>query len=163
MSRPSERVHHMRTIVTRRKTQRRSCGSNLRMRPERDDTETRGLRGLGKVDVRGFLKQYLANICRSPRDEKKAHATCVVARNMCTCATCVVVHSARTCAHGARNIYTCVCTCMGLAMGLAMNHHIYAACVVARSIFTCENYARVKVSRIVQMLDATCPLAKYNM
>ena len=39
---------HMRTIVTRRETQTQSCGSNLRMRLERDDTETRGLRGLGE-------------------------------------------------------------------------------------------------------------------
>jgi hypothetical protein len=37
----------MRTIVTRRETQIQSCGRNLRMRLERDDTETRGLRGLG--------------------------------------------------------------------------------------------------------------------
>jgi hypothetical protein len=41
----------MRTIVTRREIQTQSCGSNLRMRLERDDTETRGLRGLGKVEV----------------------------------------------------------------------------------------------------------------
>jgi len=30
----------------------------LRMRPERDDTETRGLRGLGKGDVR-WVVQFL--------------------------------------------------------------------------------------------------------
>ena len=48
MSRPSERVHHMHTIVTWRETQTQSCGSNLRMRLERDDTETRGLRGLAR-------------------------------------------------------------------------------------------------------------------
>jgi len=56
LSRPSERVHHMRTIVTRQKIQTRSCGSNLQMRSERDDTETRGLRGLGKGDLRGVVE-----------------------------------------------------------------------------------------------------------
>ena len=39
-----------------RKTQTRSCGSNFRMRPERDDIETRGLRGLGKGDVRWVVE-----------------------------------------------------------------------------------------------------------
>jgi hypothetical protein len=59
LSRPSKRVHHMRTIVPRRKTQTRSCGSNVRMRPERDDTVTRGPRRLGKGDVRGVVEVVL--------------------------------------------------------------------------------------------------------
>jgi hypothetical protein len=56
----------MRTIVTRRKTQTRSCGSNLRMRPERDDTETRGPRGLGKGDVRGVVEVVLGEHLPKP-------------------------------------------------------------------------------------------------
>jgi hypothetical protein len=73
VSRPSERVHHMRTIVTRRKTQTRSCGSNLRMRPERDDTETRGLRAPlqgGSMPRRNLKEQ--ARKCSAVRALNKA-------------------------------------------------------------------------------------------
>jgi hypothetical protein len=56
----------MRTIVTRRETQTQSCGSNLRMRLERDDTETRGLRGLGKGDVRGVVEVVLGEHLPKP-------------------------------------------------------------------------------------------------
>jgi hypothetical protein len=66
LSRPSKRVHHMRIIVTRRKTQTRSCGSNFRMRPERDDTETIGPRGLGKGDVRGVVEVLLGEHLPKP-------------------------------------------------------------------------------------------------
>jgi hypothetical protein len=71
LSRPSEGVDHMRTIATRRKTQTRSCGSNLRMRPERDHTETRGPLGLGKGDVRGVVEGVLGEDLPKPtrRDE----------------------------------------------------------------------------------------------
>ena len=60
------------------------------------------------------------------------------ARNMCTC-TSVFLHEVYvTCSHGTLEMCTCVCrdicTCMGLALGLAMNQHLYATCVVARSI-----------------------------
>jgi hypothetical protein len=56
----------MRTIVSRRKTQTRSCGRNLRMRPERGDTETRGPRGLGKGDVRGVVEAVLGEHLPKP-------------------------------------------------------------------------------------------------
>jgi hypothetical protein len=56
----------MRTIVTRRETQTQSCGSDLRMRLERDDTETRGLRGLGKGDVRGVVEVVLGEHLPKP-------------------------------------------------------------------------------------------------
>ena len=42
------------------------------MRPERDDTETRGPRGLGKGDVRGVVEVVLGEYLPKPRDEKKA-------------------------------------------------------------------------------------------
>ena len=66
LSRPSERVHHMHTIVTRREIQTQSCGSNLRMRLERDHTETRGLRGLGKGDVRWVVEVVLGEHLPKP-------------------------------------------------------------------------------------------------
>jgi hypothetical protein len=56
----------MRTIVTRRKTQTRSFGRIFRMRPERDDTETRGPRGLGKGDVRGVVEVVLGEHLPKP-------------------------------------------------------------------------------------------------
>ena len=62
----------MHTIVTRRETQTQSCGSNLRMRLERDDTETRGLRGLGMGDVRGVVEVVLGEHLPKPHDEEKA-------------------------------------------------------------------------------------------
>jgi hypothetical protein len=80
---------------------------------------------------------------------------CVVARNMCTCKTCVVVRSARTCAHGARNMCTCVCSCLGLAMGLAMNQHMHATCVVARNMCTGVPCARLHIV-YVSKLTASC-------
>jgi hypothetical protein len=85
----------------------------------------------------------------------------VVARNMCTHETCARAHVC-TCnmlAHAAaRNMYMCErVTClhmlhsalsrvkfMCLAMGLDMNQHMYAACVVARSICTCAHCALLK-------------------
>jgi hypothetical protein len=66
LSRPSERVRHMRTIVTRRKTQTR------RMRPERDDTETRGPRGLGKGDVHGAVEVVLGEHLPKPTRREEA-------------------------------------------------------------------------------------------
>jgi hypothetical protein len=57
---------YARTIVTRRKTQIRSCGSNLRSRPDPDDTETRGPRGLGKGDVRGVVEVVLGEHLPKP-------------------------------------------------------------------------------------------------
>jgi hypothetical protein len=56
----------MRTIVIRRKTQTRSCGSNFRMRPEPDHTETRGPRGLRNVDVRGVVEVVLGEHLLKP-------------------------------------------------------------------------------------------------
>jgi hypothetical protein len=56
----------VRTIVTRRKTQIRSCGRNFRMRPERDNTETRGPRGLKKGDVRGVVEVLLGEHLPKP-------------------------------------------------------------------------------------------------
>ena len=61
-----ESAKRLRTIVTRRKTQTRSCGRNLRMRPERGDTETRGPRGLGKGDVRGVVEAVLGEHLPKP-------------------------------------------------------------------------------------------------
>jgi hypothetical protein len=63
----------MHTIVTRRKIQTRSCGSNLRMRSERHDTETRGPQGLGKGDVRGVVEVVLGeNLPNLTRREEVA-------------------------------------------------------------------------------------------
>jgi hypothetical protein len=61
----------MRTIVTRQKTQTRSCGSNFRMRLERDDMDTRGPRELEKGDVRGVAEVVLGEHLPKPtrRDE----------------------------------------------------------------------------------------------
>jgi hypothetical protein len=56
----------MRTIVTRRETQTQSRGRNLRMRLELDDTETRGLRGLGKGDLRGVVEEVLGEHLPKP-------------------------------------------------------------------------------------------------
>jgi hypothetical protein len=61
----------MRTIVTRQKTQTRSCGSTLRLRPERDDTETRGPRGLGNGDVRGVVEVVLGEHLPKPTRREK--------------------------------------------------------------------------------------------
>ena len=65
----------MHTIVTRRETQTQSCGRDLRMRLERDDTETRGLRGLGKGDVRGVVEVELVEHLPKPtrREEVALH------------------------------------------------------------------------------------------
>ena len=57
---------HHRYQASKRETQTKSCGSNFRMRLERDDTETRGLRGLGKGDVRWVVEVVLGEHLPKP-------------------------------------------------------------------------------------------------
>jgi hypothetical protein len=61
LSRPSKRVHHMRTIVTRRETQTQSCGS----KKTRQETLTRMPR---KIRLSHRLASYLRERCKNLLD-----------------------------------------------------------------------------------------------
>jgi len=76
--------------LARTKPQTRSFGRNSHMRPERDDTETRGSREkldkeTGRVVYVWPSKYSFAYICRSPRSENKlqpAGAACLWSRKV---------------------------------------------------------------------------------
>jgi hypothetical protein len=128
-------------------------------------------RVLGNINT-----QYLLVLEQFSR--KYVHATCVVVRNMCTCSrqnllakfVVVVTVARKICMHATCSRvhvqYVCTCctqhfpvfTCMGLAVGLAMDQHLHATFVVARNMCT---YTACAVAR--NMCPCTTCVVARNM